>query len=432
MSSISPRDEILKQIEELLGGEIQGCHDITGLILRLGAQRLAQELLEQERTDFLGRAPYERRPEGAPHRGWRNGYEPGSLPTAEGKIPVKVPQVRQSPDPFQSGLMQFLKRHSDVLDRLVVEMYARGLSTRDIEETFRQEDGDVLISRSAVSEIASVLDDELEAFRTRDLSEHDVVYLFLDAIYEPMRRAGLREAILCAWGITRDGMKVLLHLTLGSQESHSAWREMLREMVARGLKVPLTVTSDGAPALIRAIEEVFPRSLRIRCWVHKMRNVLDKVPDAARDDVKAFLAAIRDAPTVEVGQQMAVEVLERYQGEYPSAMRSLSEDLEASLAHLQLPRGHRRYVRTTNLIERSFLEQRRRTQTIPYFMTENSCLRLVFAALHRAAQRWRRVRLTELEAKQLDLLARDLGIEPDPPPSGRKGESHGETTSRVA
>ena len=172
--------------------------------------------------------------------------------------------------------------------------------------------------------------------------------------------------------------------------------------------------------------------MAFRCWVHKMSNVLAKVPQEAHADVKAYLTSVRDAPDWGTGQQLADAFIARFRAPYGRAVAALEEDLEASLAPLKVPAVHRRSVRTTNLIERSFLEQRRRTQTIPYFMTENSCLRLVFATLHRAASRWRRVRITELEAKQLQLLARDRGIEPDPPTSGRKGESHGERTSRVA
>ncbi len=221
-------------------------------------------------------------------------------------------------------------------------------------------------------------------------------------------------------------------MTLGNKGSYSCWLEMLRDMVARGLKTPLTLTSDGAPRLLRAIEEVFPRSLRIRCWAHKMRNVLDKVPDEARAEVKAFLEAVRDAPTHEAGQQVAKEVLERFGKRFPSAMRSLSDDLEASLVHLKVPVRHHKCIRTTNLIERSFVEEWRRTKTIPYFLTEKSCLKLVYATVWRASMRWQRVRISELERKQLAILARSLGIDPSPGGGIRQKEEFDEKTSSVA
>ena len=116
----------------------------------------------------------------------------------------------------------------------------------------------------------------------------------------------------------------------------------------------MSITSDGAPGLVRAIKEIWRKSLRLRCCVHKMRNALDKVPDVARAEVKAHLVAIRDAPTYEAGRQTALAVLARFERVYPTAMASLRDDLEASLAHLRLPVAHRKYVRTTNLIERGF------------------------------------------------------------------------------
>lgn len=415
MTRVPPSERIRKEIEELLS---KGLHeyegDLTGTLVRLGAQQFLQELLEQELTQFLGRGHYERRAHGEELKGYRNGYEPGRVRTAEGEIPVYIPQVRNTRERFESALLGFLSQHTDVLERLVVEMYARGLSTRDIEDAFSDATGKCLMTRTGVSKVTEVLHGEYEAFSKRELGSFEIVYLFLDAIYEPLRRAGMREGILCAWGVTADGMKVLLHMTLGSKESHNAWLQMLRDMVSRGLRTPLTVTSDGAPGLIRAVEEVFPLSLRVRCWAHKMRNVLDKVPDDSRAEVKAFLEAVRDAPTEEAGQEAAGDVLDRFGERFPAAMRSFSDDLEASLAHLMVPVRHRKCVRTTNLIERSFVEERRRTKTLPYFMTEKSCLKLVFSTVWRASFRWQLIRMSELEQKQLSLLAKRLGIDPGP------------------
>jgi putative transposase len=168
---------------------------------------------------------------------------------------------------------------------------------------------------------------------------------------------------------------------------------------------------------MRAVEEVWPKSLRIRCWAHKMRSVLAKVPEEAQAEVKAFLETVRDAPTPQVGRQTAEDVLARYSALYPAAMRSFNDDLEASLAHLELPLAHRRHVRTTNLIERSFEEERRRTKILPRFWSEHSGLKLIFAVLWRASARWPRVHITSLERKQLDLLRAQLELATDPPPA---------------
>ena len=134
--------------------------------------------------------------------------------------------------------MEFPSGNSEALERLVVEMYARGLSTRDVEECFRDEaTGELLISRSALSEITDQLWEDYRAFRERDLSEIEVEYLFLvDAVYESLRRYGAKEGVLAAWCITTEGRKVLLHLSVGNKESEECWVEFLRDMVRRGLR----------------------------------------------------------------------------------------------------------------------------------------------------------------------------------------------------
>ncbi|MCL6581909.1 MAG: IS256 family transposase [Firmicutes bacterium] len=399
MSRIPPSKRLSQMAEELF--DRSDGADLTGQLARLGARKLLQELLEAEVTEVLGREPYERREDG---RGYRNGYKNRRLLTAEGPLQVDLPQVRDRDEPFRSALWAALRKRTDVLDRLVIEMYARGLSTRDIEDALREiGDGRLLLGRSSVSRLSETLWEEYEAFAQRDLGGYDVVYLFADAVYESLRQqAGLKEGVLVSWAILGDGSKVLIHMSLGNRESYDDWLEHFRDLVRRGLGVPLTVTTDGAPGLIKAVEAIWPEAERIRCWAHKMRNVLDKVPEEVRPILKPYLEAVRDAPDYETGRRVAGEVVSRFGGSYPSAMRSFTEDLQASLAHLKLPVVHRRHIRTTNLVERSFEEERRRAKVIPRFRGEKECLKLVFASLWRASERWRRIRFSEHERRQLD------------------------------
>ncbi len=409
MQKTAPSLKIRKALEALLQEGVQGDRDVTSELMRLAMAKVVQELIEQEQRDFLGRERYER---GGRGRGLRNGYEPARIKTAEGEVPVAVPQVRQAPEPYRSRLLEFLRGHTDVLKRLAVEMYARGLSTRDIEAALVDATGTPLLSKSAVSEVTEVLWQEYEAFSQRDLSGFPVEHLFLDALYESLRQqAGVAEGLLCAWGILREGQKVLLHVALGNRESSACWLEFVRGMVKRGLRRPLSITSDGAPGLVTTIDQAFPKSLRLRCWVHKMRNILAKLPQEAIPEVKAHLISIREAATYELGEHRARQVIRQYERLYPSAMRSLAEDLEASLNHLKLPVRLRRAVRTTNLIERSFEEERRRTKVIPRFFDERACLKLVFATLWRASQRWQRIRITPQDLAQMDRLRQELGLD---------------------
>jgi len=415
MERVAPSELLRQELEKLLSpGPRLSEGDPAGTLIRLAARVVLQDALEAEQADFIGRDRYERQGSGD-RRGHRNGYEPGHLDTAEGRLEVKVPQVRGTEEPYRSKLMGFLGVHTEVLSKLATEMYARGLSTRDIEDAFTDATGSCLLSKSAVSEVTETLWEEYEAFQKRDLSGYPLEYLFVDAVYESLRQqAGVKEAVLVAWGITSDGSKVLLHLDLGNKESHEAWLGFFRSMKSRGLPDPVSVTTDGAPGLIRAVKECFPHSLRVRCWFHKMQNILAKLPQSAFEEVRAHLRAVRDAPTHEAGQQAAKEALLKFSALYPSAMKSFEDDLEASLAHLKLPADHRVNCRTTNLVERGFLEERRRTKTLPRFFDEKSCLKLVFGTLIRAANRWRRITISELQAAQLQRLRQELG-QPSPP-----------------
>ena len=211
---------------------------------------------------------------------------------------------------------------------------------------------------------------------------------------------------------------MLLQMALGNRESYTAsrrnigtmWKDFIRGMVKRGLNTPILITTDGAPGLVRAVDEAWPKSLRQRCLVHKVKNVVDKVPDSARTDMNAMVRSAYTAPNRKVAEMIAKDLLDRYQDLYPSAMKSFTEDLEACWAHLRCPAIHHKRIRTTNLLERTFVEQKRRTKVIPGFMTEQSCLKLVFATLWQVSQRWHGVRMAEFEQQQLLSLRSELGL----------------------
>jgi transposase-like protein len=213
-----------QQLQELLSGGADRGSNVVSALVETVTRMVVQELLEGEQADYLGgRGRYQRRSEG--QVGSRNGYEPARVRTAEGAFEVAVPQVRGAGEPFRSSLMGFLDGNSQVLERLVGEMYARGLSTRDVEDAFRDATGQLLISKSAVSEITDRLWEDYQAFIARDLSEISVEYLFVDAVFESLRRHGAKEAVLVGWCIASDGRKHLLHLAVGNKESQTCWTE---------------------------------------------------------------------------------------------------------------------------------------------------------------------------------------------------------------
>jgi putative transposase len=250
------------------------------------------------------------------------------------------------------------------------------------------------------------LTQEYEAFRTRELSGYEVAYLFMEAVYEPLRRWGSKTGVCWVWAICVDGRKVLLTLSTANSESYESCLEVLRDLVTRGLQTPVTLTTDGAAGLIKAIDTIWPKALRIRCWFHKMQNLQQKVPPQAWPEFKALVADMRDAPTVPEAERRRQLIVNRYQRDFPEACRCLLDDAEASLSHLYVPQRHQQYVRTSNLAERAFEEERRRTKVIPHLWDEGSVVKLVFAVLIRVSERWGKKCFSEFEQHQIRSLRR--------------------------
>lgn len=378
-------------------------------LVRLATRLIVEEGLEAEVRDALGREYYER---GAgADRGHRNGVREGRLRTAEGFIAYSAPQVAGTVEPFRSELRGHLKGHSEALEALAIEMLARGLSVRDIEDAFKDETGRLLLSRTAVSELGERLWADYQEFASRDLSEYDIAYLFIDGIAERLRPGARREPVLAAWGFTAEGRKVLLALMAGSKEDHETVSAFFQDMRARGLSDPLLVVSDGAGGIVKAIETSFPRSARQRCLAHRMRNLAAKLPEEVWPEFKACAQAAYQAPSRAIARERAAGVVADYQADYPSAVACFEDDFEACIAHLRLPIGHRRATRTTNLLERLFVEERRRLKIIPNGFGEKPVLKLMFAAMIRAAERWRAIRVTDFERRQMAALRAELDHE---------------------
>jgi transposase-like protein len=378
-------------------------------LVQLATRLILEEALEAEARDALGRDYYERGAEEG--QGYRNGYRTGRLKTAEGAIEFSAPQITGRDEPFRSEIRHHAKGRTEALEELAVEMLARGLSVRDIEDAFRADDGQLLLSRTAVSELGEQLWRDYQDFAKRDLSEHEIVYLFVDGIAERIRPGQRREPVMAAWGFTATGGRVLLHLMAGSKEDAETVTAFFQDMRARGLGDPLLVVSDGAPGVIKAIETCFPRSARQRCLAHRMRNLAAKVPDDVWPEVKARIQAVYQAPSRAIARDLAKGVVADFERELSSAVTCFLDDFDACIAHLRMPVTHRRAIRTTNLLERLFVEERRRLKIIPNAWGERPVLKLMFGAMTRAAERWRSIRFTDFERRQIAEVRKDLDAE---------------------
>jgi transposase-like protein len=265
---------------------------------------------------------------------------------------------------------------------LVVGAFVRGLSMRDVE-SLCEKAGLGKLSRSTASRICQELRERFEAFKRRDLYELRLAALFLDAVFLSVRPDGPKEGVLVAWGFSEDGERVLLSVMLGMRESHEDWLALGRDLIARGLGAPLLIVADGAPGLIKAIEQCWPGSDRQRCCVHRARNLYAKLPERERERVKqAYWRALDDAISQsDAKQRLQALVEELDKAGYTAAAKCLADDLDALVVHLRYPPRHRRRWRSTNLLERSLGEVKRRTKVMGRFPGEQSCLSLVWAVL---------------------------------------------------
>jgi transposase-like protein len=409
--TVPPSAEIEDQIDQLLAvGVGENPRQSLSELAKLGARLIIQRAVEDEFDAWLGRARYERRP--AYQRGLRNydsglrnGFRPRKVQTAEGELKVEIPQVREAAEPFVSKLFPCSTRvlRTEPLRAMVIGAFVRGLSMRDVESLLEKA-GLGKLSKSTASRICSELRERFEAFKRRDLYEVGVAALFLDAVFLPVRPGGPKEGVLVAWGFTEQGERVLLSVMLGMRESHEDWLELGRDLIARGLGAPLLVVADGAPGLVKAVEQCWPASDRQRCAVHRARNLVAKLPERERERVRlAYWQALDEATDERDGRQrLEALVAELDCAGFTAAAKCLADDLDALVVHLRYPTRHRRRWRSTNLLERSLAEVKRRTKVIGRFPGETSCLTLVWAVLDLYITHAKNgVRFSELERQRL-------------------------------
>jgi len=420
---VSPTERVRAEIDELFASD-QDLGDILEEVARLGVRLIMQTALEAEVTEFLGRDRYARGERA--REGSRNGYCPTTVKTTAGPVTVERPKLRGTDEQFASRLLGVGVCRTNALESLVIAGFVRGLSVRDVEAALAEALGpEAALSKSTVSRVCEAIKVEFEVWRTRDLSDLALDYLFLDGSHFKFHPGSSAEPVLAAWGITTDGSPVLVALSPGSSESTDAWAGFLNGLLGRGLTPPLLVVSDGAPGLIAATEMVLAPSLRQRCLIHRARNVLAKVPKSVQSEIKAEYWKLFDIDA-EPGQKAVDEArrriaafAERYEATYPAAVTCLTTDVESLTVYLRFPKEHWSRIRHSNFIERTFGETRRRVKVIGRLPGERSCLSLVWAVLDRASRGWRGVKHTPATTRLLadirrQLLEPPVSIAPEP------------------
>jgi len=396
--------EIGLSLEELAGQPLE-------LFAREGAKLLLMVGLEEEVHGFLKRRPYERRRDD--FCGYRNGHRDRQVSCGAGEIEVAVPRVSDTREAFHSQLLEAWQRRSKLLEETIPLLYVEGLSTRDFKRALKPLWGKSGLSRSSISRANRALKEAFNNWRRRDLSLEEIIYLFLDGVYLGVRGNSRDvEAVLVAHGISREGKRVVLHLSLGGRESTESWKGVLNDLVERGLRRPQLLITDGNPGLLKAIKDIWPEVPRQRCAVHRIRNVLARVPKKRQNEVKKALHRIFYAACLDDARDEAKQFLSHYSREFPTACETLAGRLEECLTFYRFPERHWKHIRTSNVIERAFKEVKRRTRVVGRFPNETSALVMVFSLLGEEKVKWQKVGMRAEDIAWIEEASKALVAEP--------------------
>jgi len=349
---------------------------------------LLNEAMKLERSEFLRAGPYER---SADRQGYANGFKPKRVKTRVGELELAVPKTRDhgpGSEPFYPNSLERGLRSERALTLAVAEMYVQGVSTRKVAEVTRELCG-LDITSQQVSRAAALLDEELEAWRTRPLGEHK--FLVLDARYEKVRHGGhVRSiAVLVATGVNAEGKRSIIGVSTSLSEAEVHWREFLRSLVQRGLEGTVLITSDDHQGLKAAMRAVFPGVLWQRCQCHLQRNAIAYVPKVEmREQVARDIRSIFNAPDKYEADRLLSKTIEAYRESAPRLAEWMEGNLPEGLTVFALPVHQRRRMRTSNMLERLNRELKRRTRVATLFPNEASLLRLVSAVLVEVSEEW--------------------------------------------
>jgi putative transposase len=383
MAKVTPITEQYQHFVEELQESFWG--DLEARTQRAG-QRFFDHLSEAQRDQYMVSARYSRP---AQRQDYRNGYYERDFVTKFGTLRLRVARSRKRS--FLPAVVTKFQRRADEVTLLIREAFLRGISTRQVGRVVGVITGEV-VSPQTVSRITQSLDQAVQEFHQARLSD-DYAYLFLDGVSLRMRRPAGRKRVhmLVVYGVRQDGTRHLLAFLRSQGESQADWEGLLEDLYRRGLegKKLLLIVTDGCAGLAAAIQTVYPRVGHQRCWVHKMRNILEHVRKRDYDEVKQGAQAIYGADRRILAQTAFRRFRARWLREYGPMVRRLERDLPELLSFFSLPRHLWKKVRTTNVIERCFVEVRRRTRPMVCFVNIKSVDRIIYSIFQRFNLEWK-------------------------------------------
>ena len=377
----------------------RGAHESTLCWERLEAwarekiQGFVQALLEEEVTVFLGRRKSERQIAVDARPGYRNGYgKPRRLSLTAGTLTLRRPRLRGLEERFESRILPLFKRRSREVGELLPQLYLHGLAQGDFALALRGLLGDgAPLSPGSLQRLRAQWEAAYETWRTQDLSDRELVYLWADGLYV---KAGLEKekaALLIVIGALRDGTKEVLAVESGVRESTESWKAVLRSLKARGLPSPRLTIADGHLGIWGALATIYPESAEQRCWNHKLLNVLDQLPRREHPAARALLSQLPYAETQAACDRLKRQFAERYGRAYPKAVAALERDWDRMVTFYRFPREHWKHLRTTNVVESPFAAVRLRTDAAKRYKRVANATALIWKVLMVAQQRFRRL-----------------------------------------
>lgn len=372
-------------------------------VLRDGARRLLAQAVEAEAEAFLAAMRDERLADGRA-RVVRHGHGPErTIQTGIGPVPVKRAKLRdrgadgadRERITFTSAILPKWARRTKSLEALLPVLYLRGLSTGDFQEALSALLGKEApnLSPSVIGRLKKGWASEYERWQRRDLSARRYVYIWADGVYLQARMEDTAACMLVVIGATPEGRKELVGFHVGARESTQSWRELLVDLKARGLSVaPEVAIGDGALGFWKAVDELFPTTRHQRCWVHKVANILNKVPKSVQPGMKHGLREVRDAPDRATAEAAMGTFVEKYASKYAKAAECLTKDREALLAFFDFPAEHWDHLRTANPIESVFATVRHRTIRTKGALSHETARIMVFKLVMAASKSWRRLK----------------------------------------
>jgi len=319
-----------------------------------------------------------------------------------GVLKIEAPRVndKRVGQKFSSRILPSYMRRTPRLEEAVPILYLRGLSTGDFSEALTALLGNTVsgFSATTVTRLLSVWQEEQRIWQKRSLAAKQYVYIWADGVHFNVRLEEDRLACLVIIGVRTDGVKEVIAIDDGYRESTESWLTLLRDLKRRGLSAPKLAMADGALGFWAALRQVFPETEEQRCWVHKIANVLDKLPKRLQPKAKAQLHEIMRAPD----QQAALEEMEQFTrtfvDKYPKAVQTLTKDKEQMFTFFNYPAAHWIHLRTTNAIESAFSTVKARTRSTKGAGSRKAGLAMAFKLLMMAEKRWRKVNSPHLVA----------------------------------